>query len=125
MSDNLSNAVKTGSVQVKYVDGTEHTLPLHGITQLQFLRVLDEIGVKNFEELTGPESIQLIRFITRTAALALSFEKNGDNWTVERITQSFADMEQISNIAMKCLTLSTFTQAFKTDKQSKKTGQYQ
>jgi hypothetical protein len=46
-----TSPVKTGSVQVKFAGGSERTLPIHGITQLQLIRLADELGIKSFEEL--------------------------------------------------------------------------
>jgi len=34
LPDKSLGGVKTGSVQVKFADGIERTLPVHGITQL-------------------------------------------------------------------------------------------
>jgi secreted Zn-dependent insulinase-like peptidase len=109
--DKLPNAVKIGSVQVKYADGTEHTLPIHGIGLLQFLSLCDELGVKNFDELVGVvPTLQTIRFMTRAAAQALTFDKIQDVWNVERITESLQDLEQICKVWVACVSLSMLPQ---------------
>jgi hypothetical protein len=114
LPDTSPNAVKTGSVQVKYADGSERTLPIHGITQLQFLRLLDEVGVKSFDALKAAEpTLEMIRVMTRAVALALTFEKTQDLWNLERIEKSFADMEQICKAFLKCLELSPLPRALK------------
>jgi hypothetical protein len=108
----MPSAVKIGSVQVKFADGTERTLPIHGITQLQFIRLLDEVGVKSFDVLKGAEpTLEMIRVMTRGVALALTFEKMQDIWNLERIEKSFADMEQICKAWLKCLELSPLPRA--------------
>jgi hypothetical protein len=118
--------LKTGSVQVKFADGSERTLPIHGITQLQFVQVLDEVGVKSFDALKAAEpTLEMIRTMTRVVALALTFEKPQDTWNVERITKSFADMEQICKAFLKCLALSPLPQAPKTEMQTHKRTVYQ
>lgn len=117
--------MKTGSVQVKYADGSERTLPIHGITQLQLVRLLDEVGVKSFDALTAAEpTLEMIRVMTRTVALALTFEKTRDVWSLERIEKSFADMEQVCNAFLKCLELSSIPKAPKTETQTRKQTPY-
>jgi hypothetical protein len=118
--------LKTGSVQVKFADGSERTLPIHGITQLQFVQVLDEVGVKSFDALKSAEpTLEMIRTMTRVVALALTFEKPQDAWSVERITSSFADMEQVCKAFLKCLALSPLPQAPKTQRRREKQTPYQ
>ncbi len=125
LPDASPSVVKTGSVQAKFADGNERTLPIHGITQLQLLRLLDEVGVKSFDALKATEpTLEMIRVMTRAAALALTFEKTQDLWNLERIEESFADMEQICNVFMKCLELSTFPQAAKSEGQTRKQTPY-
>jgi len=122
LPDKLSSAVKTGSVTVTFADGAEHTLPIHGITQLQFVRLLDEVGVKSFDALKGTEpTLEMIRVMTRAAALALTFEKIQDVWNLERIEKSFADMEQICKIWLVCISLSNLPHAPSTTSAEKKT----
>jgi hypothetical protein len=95
-TDKLPSGVRTGGVQVKLADGSERTLPIHGITQLQFIRLLDEVGVKSFDALKAAKpTLEMIRVITRAVALALTFEETQDIWNLERIEESFADMEQV------------------------------
>jgi hypothetical protein len=99
---------RTGSVRVRFADGKECTLTVHGIGQLQFLGALDEIGVKSWSELTGTSpSLQSIRLMFNLAAVALSFPGQ-ESWTVEKIQNSFADAEQAAKVFNKCLELSNF-----------------
>ncbi len=51
---------KTGSVRIRLVDGSERTLPIHGLSQLQMFGILDELGVKKWSELTD-SSLQSMR----------------------------------------------------------------
>jgi hypothetical protein len=123
--DKLLSSVRTGDVQVKFADGTEHTLPIHGITQLQMIRLLDELGIKSFDELKSAEpTLQMVRFMTRAAAHALTFEKTQDIWNLERIKQSFADMEQISKVFLACVSLSALPKAPKGESQMRKQAPY-
>jgi hypothetical protein len=117
--------VKTGSVQVKYADGTEHTLPFHGITQLQLLRLADELGFKNFQDLIGPEpNLAKVRLMTRTAAEALTFKKTQDIWTLERIEQSFADLDQVVKVFLACINLPSLPKAPTGEAQTRKQNLY-
>ena len=115
----LPSSVRTGGVQVKFVDGSEHTLPIHGITLLQLVRLTDELGIKNFEELKATEpTLQMIHFMTHLAAQALTFEKTQDIWSLERIEKSFEDIDQVCKVFLKCLELSPVPKA-KTETASK------
>jgi hypothetical protein len=79
---------------------------------MQFLGILDEVGVKSFDALKGTEpTLEMIRVITRVAVLALTFEKTQDIWNLERIEKSFADMEQICKVWLACFSLSKLPQA--------------
>ena len=101
------SSVRTGSVQVKFTDGTEHTLPIHGITQLEIICLADEIGVKDLSEFVGAEvTVAKIRFMLRGAAAALTFEKIGEIWTPERIGKTLADVDQVGKVFLKCLEFS-------------------
>ena len=125
MPDQTSSAVKTGSVQVKYADGTEHTLPIHGITQLQLIRLADELGIKSLDELKATEpTLQMIRFMTHAAAQALTFEKIQDVWNLKRLEESFADMEQVCKVFLACVNLSTFPRGSKPESQTRKQTPY-
>jgi hypothetical protein len=117
--------VKTGGVQVKYADGTEHTLPIHGITQLEIICLADEIGVKDLSEFVGSEvTVSKIRFMLRAAAAALTFEKIGEIWTPERIGKTLADVDQVGKVFLACLNLSSFPQPAKTAAQTRKQTPY-
>jgi hypothetical protein len=117
--------IRTGSVQVKYVDGTEHTLAVHSITQLELVRLAGEIGVKDLADLLGTEvTVVKMRFVIQAAAHALTFDKIGEIWTLERIEKSFADMEQINKVFLACLGLSSFPQPPKTGVQTRKQTPY-
>jgi hypothetical protein len=122
---NAASAAKIGSVQVKFADGSEHTLPLHGITQLQLICLAEELGIKNFDELKAKEpTLAMIRFMTHAAAQALTFEKTQDIWNLERIAKSFADIEQVCKIFLACVSLSTLPQAAKSQGQTRKQTPY-
>ena len=125
MPNQSPNAVKTGSVQVKYADGSEHTLPIHGITELELVCLADEIGLKDLSELLSSEATMAkIRLMIRAAAAALTFEKIGEIWTSERIGKTFADADQIGKIFLACLTLSSLRQPPKTETQRRKQTPY-
>jgi len=117
--------MKTGSVQVKYADGTERTLPVHGITQLELVCLADEIGLKDLSELlTSEVTLAKIRLMIRAAAAALTFEKTKEIWTSERIGKTFADADQIGKIFLACLALSSLPQPPKTETQTRKQTPY-
>ena len=99
---------RTGSVRVRFADGKECTLPVHGVGQLQVLSALDEIGIKDWSELKGATpSLQSIRLMFKIAAAALSFGGE-EAWTVEKIQSSFADVEQVTKVFDACFALSNF-----------------
>lgn len=100
---------RTGSVRVRFADGKECTLPIHGVGQLQVLSALDEVGIKNWSELTptNPPSLQSFRLMFKIVALALSFPGQ-EAWTVEKIQNSFADLGQAANVFNACVALSDF-----------------
>ena len=125
MPDLSPSVVKTGSVQVKFADGSERALPVHGITPLEVIWLVDELGVKNLSELLGSEAtVAKIRFLIRAAAHALTFEKIGEIWTPERIGKTFADADQISKVFLACLNLSSFPQPPKTETLTRKQTPY-
>ena len=104
--------MKTGSVQVKYADGTERTLPIHGLSELKLFVLMDELGFKHISELTCDEmTVQKIRFMLRAVAEALTFEKTQDVWTLDRIQQAFADVEQIAKAFTLCIEFSNLRRA--------------
>ena len=104
--------MKTGSVQVKFADGNECTLPIHGLSELKLLVLMDECGIKNLSELTCEEvTIQKMRLMLRIAAEALTFEKMQDVWTLDRIQRTFADVEQIAKAFSLCIELSDLRRA--------------
>jgi hypothetical protein len=114
-----------GSVQVKYADGTEHTLPIHGITQLEVVCLADDIGVQNLSELLGSEvTVAKIRFMIRAAAAALTFEKIGEIWTSERIGKTLAGVEQVVKVFLSCISLSALPQGPKGESQTRKQTPY-
>ncbi len=88
------NEPGTDKITVQFADGQEHTLPIHGIRQPQYLRILDQCEVKSLAQLNNPLEghLQLLRCATMTAALALSFPGQ-ESWTVEKIQENFADMK--------------------------------
>jgi hypothetical protein len=101
--------LRGGSVKIQFQDGQEHTLPIHGIRPLQVLRVLNELGVKDWSELqTGTRTLESIRFTTKIVAAALSVPGK-EVWTVERIQESFAGLEEIVKAFVKCFELSDFS----------------
>jgi hypothetical protein len=119
------NSIRTGSVSVRYVDGSEHTLPVHGITQLQVMCLADEIGVKDLSELTIPGvTVTMIRYLIRAAAAALTFEKIGEIWTPERIGKTLADSDQVGKVFLACLGLSSLPQPPKAGVQTRKQTPY-
>jgi len=112
LPDTSPSAVKTGSVQVKYADGTERTLPIHGLSELKLFVLMDELGFKHISELTCDEmTVQKIRFMLRAVAEALTFEKTQDVWTLDRIQQAFADVEQIAKAFTLCIEFSNLRRA--------------
>ena len=78
--------MKRESIQVRFCDGSERTLPLHGISHFQIMGVLDELDIRDFGELEfkPTASLATMRFTEKVAALALSFPSVGETWTVER-----------------------------------------
>ena len=125
MPDKLPSAVKIGTVQVKFVDGSERTLAVHGINQLEILGLIEKLGIKDWSELQGPEpTLQKMSFITHAAARALTFEKTRDIWNLERIEKSFTDMEDVAKAFLKCLELSPLPQALKTERHVRKQTPY-
>jgi hypothetical protein len=125
VSVTLSEATKTGSVQVKFADGNVRALPIHGISQMRFLAILDEFEIKNFDELKGPEpTLPMIRVIQRVAAEALTSQDKKDPWTVERIQESFSDMIEVTKIFIACFNLSDLPKAGKSTISSPKKTPY-
>jgi len=103
---------KTGSIQVRFADGREHTLAIRGIRQLDIFAVLDQLDVKSYAELTNPESsLQAFRAMIRIVATALSFPNQQEIWTAERIQQTFADPNEIMWAFNKCIELSDLPKA--------------
>jgi len=108
---------KTTEVQVKFADGSEHTLPIHTITQLQLLQACDDVGIKDFREVTtATPNLQAFRFFVRIAAMALSFQGALEAWTVERIQGTFADMIEVMKVSTACINLSNFAEREKLGK---------
>jgi len=104
-----SSVGKTDRVTVRFATGQDTTLPIHGLRQPQTLQIMDELDVKDFSELTGPQlTLQKIRFMTKVSAIALTFPGQ-ENWSVERINDTFADLQQIAKIFTKALELSDLT----------------
>lgn len=115
---------KTDRITLRFADGSERTLPIHGITQLQMLGILDEVGVQKWSELTGSDStLQTIRTAMRVAALALTFPKQ-ETWTVKRIQESFADADQIATVFNKAIALSNLPKAPGSKKPAQNSGAY-
>ena len=108
-ADASPSAVKTGSVQVKFADGSERMLQVHGISPMQFLGFMDELGINDPAQLTNPlatpaNTLQALRMVQRVAAEALSFKD--DQWTVKRLQESFVDLDQVMKIFNLCANLS-------------------
>jgi hypothetical protein len=100
--------MRTDRVTVRFVDGKEIALPIHGIRQLQVYGILDELGIKSFSELTRRDeesSLASFRTMIRMVAVALTFPKQ-ETWTVERIQETFADPNEILKAFNKCVELS-------------------
>jgi hypothetical protein len=110
MSDK-ANTIRTGTVEVKFVDGSLHTLPVHGLGQVELLVLVDELGFSDFQELLSSEAtLQKIRLVNRVVARALTFAGK-DVWDLERIQNSFADVNELAKIFLACVSLSNFPQA--------------
>ena len=106
------SAVKTGSVQVKFFDGSEHALPVHSMSPLELLWLADEIGMKEppktVETTVDAEAVlAIMRVILRAAASALTFPKIGEIWTAERVAKTLADADQVAKVFDACCKLST------------------
>lgn len=103
---------KTDRVTVQFADGKELTLPIHGIRLLQFINVLEECGVKSFEELTGSQQngFLALRCATTVSALALTFPGQ-ETWSAEKIQKTFADVIEITKVFNRCIQLSGFQKA--------------
>jgi len=111
---------KTSSVKVKFNDGSEHVLPIHGLNAFDFMNVLDELGIKSFEELQfKPASLAAIRAIEKCIALGLSFP-NGEQWSVEKIRSNFSGLEQVAEIFTQVVAISNLPQA-KPDQKTRRT----
>ena len=105
---------RVGRVQVKFADGKELTLAIHGIRQLDVFGVFAQQGIKNYRELTDPESsLQAVQAMVGIVAIALSFpnQKGGEFWTAERIYRAFADPNEILKAFNKCMELSDLPKA--------------
>jgi hypothetical protein len=105
--------LKTDRVTVRFVDGKEIALPIHGIRQLQVYGILDELGIKSFSELTRSDeesSLASFRTMIRMVAIALTFSKQ-KTWTAERIQETFADPNEILKAFNKCMELSDIPKA--------------
>jgi hypothetical protein len=125
LPDKSLGGVNTGSVQVKFADGSERVVPVHGINQMRFLAILDEFEIKNFDELKGPEpTLPMIRVIQRVAAEALTSQDKKDPWTVERIQESFPDMIEVTKIFMACFNISNLPKGDKTVTSTRKMTLY-
>ena len=121
---------RTGSVQVRFTDGQERALPIHGVRQLDVYAVVDELEIKSFHELTNPEDgLQSFRAMVRIVAAALTFPNQKEIWTAERVLQTFADPNEILRAFNKCIELSDLPKApgatgITPSKSVKKSGAY-
>jgi hypothetical protein len=98
---------KTGSIQVRFTDGQEHVMVIHGIRQLDVYAVIDELDIKSFHELTNPEdNLQAFRAMVRIVATALTFPNQKEVWNATRVQQTFADPNEILRVFNKCIELS-------------------
>jgi len=125
LPDKLPSAVMTGTVQVRFADGSEHTLPIHGITQLDYLAILDELEIKSFDEFkvkASEPTLQMIRVIQRVAVEALTSQK--DPWSIQRIQESFSDMIEVTKIFMACFNISNLPKGGKVTSSAPKKTPY-
>jgi hypothetical protein len=108
---NEQPAIKTGSVQVRFADGSEHTLPVHGLSQVEFLVLIDELGFSDFQELMNSEAtLQKIRMVNRVVVRALTFAGK-DVWDLDRVQKSFADVNELVKVFLACMSLTKPQQA--------------
>jgi hypothetical protein len=104
--------MRTASVGIRFIDGREHVLPIHGIRTLDVYAVLDELNVKSFHELINPEDgLQSLRAMVRIVATALTFPNQKEVWNTVRVQQTFADPNEIVTAFNKCLELSDLPKA--------------
>ena len=115
------SGLKTGSVKVKFNDGSERVLPIHGLNAFDFMNVLDQLEIKSFEELQfKPASLAAIRAIEKCVALGLSFP-NGEQWSVEKIRSNFSGLEQVAEIFTQVVAISNLPQPPASAKPDQKT----
>jgi hypothetical protein len=109
---------KVESIQVRMADGCERTIPFHTVTMMDFLRLVEEVGAKNWDDLglRGPATLQGIRLVSKLVAEALTFQQTQDIWTSERVMRSFADFDQVAKIFCAALKRSGIEQAKKVEK---------
>jgi len=90
-------AVKT--VEVRFRDGSLHSLPVRALTQVEILGIIDELGVKNWSELMGSEvTLDKVRFMIHAAVRALTIESTQDIWDFQRIEKNFVDFDEIAKV---------------------------
>ena len=98
-------AVKT--VEVKFRDGTTHSLVVRPLTQVEILTIIDELGIKDWSELMGSQpTLDKIRFMTRATARALTIESTQDVWDFQRIEKNFADFDEIAKVWLASFSIS-------------------
>jgi hypothetical protein len=107
---------RTDRITLRFLDGKEHTLTLHGLRPLQdTLAICDEIGVKDWSEFNSvfdgkTASLQPTRFMIHAIAISLSFPGQ-EAWTPERVLGTFADKDEVAKAFSKILELSNLPKA--------------
>ena len=93
-------------VTVKFTDGCDHGLVIHEISALQIIQLFDELQMNSFAEMRNPQSLKMLRFVTKVVALALTFKQSEDLWTVKRVAESFANLGEVMKVFLLCVKIS-------------------
>jgi hypothetical protein len=87
-------APKTGTVDLQFVDGSEHTLPIHGLRALEFVGIYTELGLQSWEEAQAEalaHSLKSIRLALKIVSSALTFP-DGERWTEKKLQDTLTEL---------------------------------
>jgi len=98
---------KTGTVQIRFADGSERDVMVHGVTMFQLMDVFDQFGITDFSQLdfNPANSLRNLRIMEAVCLKGL-----GEGWSVEKIRKEFADINQVAQVFAKIIEISNLSQ---------------